>query len=112
MQGERLRAERDLGVVSPNGKLTKEQIKNMVLQLWDIASVLATADPKLKQEVYAELGVRVTDDPHRRVIGVSAGPCTTDRVGGGIAPSWVWLTSITACVTSLTIAASSQVQSP
>jgi hypothetical protein len=48
--------------------------------------VLATAAPKLKAEVDAELGVRVTYDPHRRVIGISAGPCSTERVGGPIDP--------------------------
>ena len=83
VQGERLRAERELGAVSANGKLTKEQIRRLVLQLKDIAAVLASADPKDKAEVYAELGVRVSYDPHRHVIGVTAGPCTTERVGGG-----------------------------
>ena len=83
VQGERLRAERDLGAVTPDGKLSKEQIQRLVIQLRDIASVLAMADPKDKAEIYAELGVRVNYAPHRRVIGVSAGSCTTARVGGG-----------------------------
>jgi hypothetical protein len=54
--------------------LTKEQIRSLVLQLRDITAVLATADPKDKAEVYAELRIRVTYDHHRRVIGVTAGP--------------------------------------
>lgn len=54
-----------------------------MLQLRDIASVLATADPKDKAEVYGELGVQVHYDPHRQVVSVSAGPCTTERVGKG-----------------------------
>jgi site-specific DNA recombinase len=83
VQGERLRAEEELGAAVPGGRLTKEQIRRLVLELRDIAAVLATADPKDKTEVYAELGVRVTYDHHRRVIGVTAGPCTTARVGGG-----------------------------
>jgi len=83
VQGERLRAEAVLGAATPSGKLSKEEIRRLVLGLRDIAKVLATADPKLKAEVYAELGVRVGYDPHRRVISVSAGPCTTERVGGG-----------------------------
>jgi len=83
VQGERLRAEQNLGVAVPGDHLTKDQIRRLVLELRDIASVLATADPKDKAEVYAELGVRVTYDHHRRVIGVTAGPCTTARVGGG-----------------------------
>jgi site-specific DNA recombinase len=83
VQGERLRAEPELGKAVPGDELTKEQIRKLVLSIKDIASVLRKADPKLKAEVYAELGVRVTYDPHRRVISVGAGPCTTARVGGG-----------------------------
>lgn len=90
VQGERLRAEQELGAVVPAGKLTKEQIRRLVLELRDIASVLATADPNLKVEVYAELGVRVTYDHHRRVIGVTAGPCTTERVGGPSGANSEW----------------------
>jgi hypothetical protein len=63
--------------------MSKAQIRALVLQLRDVASVLATADPKLKAEVYRELGVRAHYDPHRRVVSVTAGPCTTERVGGG-----------------------------
>ncbi len=99
VQGERLRAEQELGAAVPGDKLTKEQIGRLVLQLRDIASVLATADPKDKAEVYAELGVRVTYDHHRRVISVTAGPCTTARVGGGtqtISPPPVWATEVAA----------------
>jgi hypothetical protein len=83
VHGERLRAEHELGAVLPGDKLTKEQIRTLVVQLRDIAKVLANADPKLKQEVYRELGVRVTYDPHQRRISVSAGPCTTECVEGG-----------------------------
>jgi hypothetical protein len=61
--------------------------------------VLATADPKDKAEVYAELGVRVSYDHHRRVVNVTAGPCTTARVGGGtqtISPPPVWACEVAA----------------
>lgn len=34
-------------------------------------------------EVYRDLGVQVHYDPHRRIVSVSAGPCATERVGGG-----------------------------
>ena len=90
VQGERLRGEQELGAVVPGGKLTKEQIRRLVLELRDIASVLATADPKDKNEVYAELGVRVTYDHHRRVVGVTAGPCATASVGGGTYTNSDW----------------------
>jgi hypothetical protein len=59
VQGERLRAEIDLGAAVPGEQMTKEQVRTLVLALHDIASVLATADPKLKADVYAELGVSV-----------------------------------------------------
>lgn len=83
VQGERLRAEAELGATVPGGQLTKEEIRALVFKLRDIAEVLATTDPKLKQEVYRELGVQVHYDPHQRTVCVSAGPCTTERVGGG-----------------------------
>jgi hypothetical protein len=53
------------------------------------ASVLATADPKLKAEVYAELGVNVSYNHERRVVHVETRPknaCATGRVGEGITP--------------------------
>jgi len=87
VRGERLQAERELGAAIPEEQMTKEQIRALVLSLKDIASVLAKADPKLKAEVYAELGVQVHYDPHRRVIGVSAGPSSTERVGGAFDPA-------------------------
>jgi site-specific DNA recombinase len=86
VQGERLRAEQDLAQVQPSDQLTKEQIRALVLGLRDIVEVLATADPKLKAEVYAELGVSVAYDHERRVVSVAAGPpgpCATERVGEG-----------------------------
>jgi hypothetical protein len=76
--------ELELGEAIPEEPMTKEQIRRLVLALKDIAATLRKADPKLKAEVYEELGVRVTYDPHRRLVSVSAGPCTTARVGGGL----------------------------
>jgi len=58
----------------PADKLSKEQIRALVLSLRDITAVLRDADPTLKAEVYAELGVDVEYDPMRRTVLVSAGP--------------------------------------
>jgi hypothetical protein len=55
--GERLKAERETGLAQPSGQLTKKQIRALVSNLKDIAAVLATADPNLKAEAYAELGI-------------------------------------------------------
>jgi len=84
VQGERLRAEIDLGAAVPGERMTREQVRTLVLALHDIASVLATADPKLKAEVYAELGIGVAYDHERRVVTVEARPevaCAKQRVG-------------------------------
>jgi DNA invertase Pin-like site-specific DNA recombinase len=86
VQGERLRAEAELGASVPGGKMTTEQIRSLVLRLRDIASVLATADPKMKAEVYLELGVQVEYDPRQHLVSITAGPCATERVGGGTFP--------------------------
>jgi site-specific DNA recombinase len=87
VQGERLKAEREIGLAQPSGgQLTRDQVRALVSSLKDIASVLATADPKLKAEAYAELGISVTFDPTTRMISAEsrpAGACTTERVGGG-----------------------------
>ena len=86
VQGERLKAEREIGVAQPGRQLTKKQIRALVASLKDIAAVLATADPKLKAEVYEELGITVKYDPTRRLVSVESRPpsaCTTVSVGGG-----------------------------
>ncbi|HVA04763.1 MAG TPA: recombinase family protein [Acidimicrobiales bacterium] len=86
VQGERLRAEIDLGEAVPGEQMTKEQVRTLVLALHDIASVLATADPKLKAEVYAELGVSVSYDHVQRIVRAEARPtnrCANGRVGEG-----------------------------
>jgi hypothetical protein len=81
-----LTAEREIGLAQPSGQLTKSQVKALVMSLRDIASVLATADPKLKAEAYAELGVSVTFDPLTRIVSAESRPegaCRTECVGGG-----------------------------
>ena len=53
---------------------------------------LSMADARPKARLYEELGVEVTYDPDRRVVGLSAGPCVTERVGGAsltiTPPTW------------------------
>jgi hypothetical protein len=60
VQGDRLTAVREIELAQPSGQLTKKQVKALVMSLKNIASVLATADPKLEAKVYAELGISVT----------------------------------------------------
>ena len=63
--------------------------------LKDIASVLADADPKLKAQLYDELGITVRYDPSTRVVLAQSRPqiaCATVSVGGGTltlsTPAW------------------------
>ena len=53
--------------------MTEGQVCAGVPAFKDIAGVLRDADNKLKAEVYAKLGVRMTCHPQRRII--SQGPC-------------------------------------
>ena len=85
VQGERLRAEREISLDQPSGQLTEKQVKALVMSLKDITSVLTAAEPRLKAEAYAELGISITFDPMTRVISVESRPewaCRTERVGG------------------------------
>jgi hypothetical protein len=45
--------------------------------------VIAHADPKVKAEVYADLGIRLTYRPAENLVNVEAAPCAAERVGGG-----------------------------
>lgn len=86
VQGERLKAEREVGLAQPAGQLTKDQVRKLVASLKDIVGALADADPKLRAEVYEELGISVTYDPNRRVARIEsrpANPWATVSVGGG-----------------------------
>ena len=46
----------------------------MIEGLGDVTSVLADADPKLKAEVYADLGIRLTYRPAEELVTVEAAP--------------------------------------
>lgn len=85
VKGERLAAEREIGVTAAGAAtLSKTQVRALVKGLRDMVSVLADADPVLKAEAYAELGVRVTYDPLNNQALVEAQPsCVTGGVEGG-----------------------------
>ena len=50
----------------------------------DIPGVLAKADPMLKAEVYADLGLRMIYQPAEELVLVSAAPCVPQRVSEGV----------------------------
>ena len=61
--------------------------KLLVSELGDMQSVLATADPVLKAEVYGDvLGLRMTYRPADNALAVTASPWVNVCVGGGLPP--------------------------
>jgi site-specific DNA recombinase len=84
VQTERLTAERDLRRLTTGKPLDEKEIRIFVESLHDVASLLRTADPKLKADVYAEMGVSIRYEPERRIVLAQAQPtCTNRGVGGG-----------------------------
>jgi hypothetical protein len=77
VQGERPAAEAELGRCVPGEPMTKDQVRKLIGAMQDLTKVLEEADPKLKAEVYAELGnfgeIRPgpANRPHR---GAAQGP--------------------------------------
>lgn len=85
VERERRRIERLLGDRPTSRSLTQPEIKALVTQLRDIASILADAGPKDRRAVYDELGVTLTYHPDRNAVRVAAGEPHVLRVcvGGG-----------------------------
>ncbi len=75
VKGARLAAERELSEADPDGQFTAEQIRDLVVSLKDIPTVLADADPKAKGTIGFWWGVpahRTTIDPSTRQLGLPA----------------------------------------
>ncbi len=74
-------------MAQPSGRFSVEQIRSLVESISDMATALTEADPKLKQQVYEELGITVTYDPDRLVAKLESRPQIAWAkvcVGGGI----------------------------
>jgi hypothetical protein len=83
VEGDRLRALRELEAAGSGPAMSKAQVAELVAQLQDVASVLADADPQLKAQAYADLGVSITFEPGERVVIAQMQPCATGGVGEG-----------------------------
>jgi site-specific DNA recombinase len=83
VERERRRLERELGRKPTARALTTNEIRALVRQLKDIASVLAEARPEDKRAIYDELGVNLEYDPATRTVRAGAGPTRVLRVGVG-----------------------------
>jgi site-specific DNA recombinase len=74
LQGERLRAEAELQASRPDTEWTPEAVRILVDELGDLGAVLAMADPKLKAQLYDELGLELQFNPERRTVLIEASP--------------------------------------
>jgi site-specific DNA recombinase len=74
VQGERLEAEQALVTAQPGRILEADELRSAIAELGDLRPVLAKADPLLKREVYADLGIRMTYRPADNVVEVTADP--------------------------------------
>ena len=97
VKGARLEAERELSEANQGGQLKAEQIHQLVLGLWDVAAVLADANPKRKADVYAQPGITIIFEPGSRLVVAEARPAwARERVGEGtstISTPAVWTTA-------------------
>jgi site-specific DNA recombinase len=78
VQGERMRAERELAAAQPAGVVTEKAVRALVKGL-NVRKVVAGADPKLKRQLYEALGIEVRYNPSDRMVNA----CAKVSVGGG-----------------------------
>lgn len=83
VQAERLAAERELAASTPGAKaLSKKEVRALLAAVKEATAALATADPKIKAELYAELGVEATYFPDERKVIVEAHPGLSVALNG------------------------------
>ena len=80
IQAEKATAEAELRQLTGRRTMTTNEINTVVKALSGIASILHTADPADKAEVYQQLGLKLTYKPGLRIIEAEANPngsCTS-----------------------------------
>lgn len=70
LEGQRLAAQRELAAARPAERMTVAEAKRLVQDVRQVARKLAKADPDLKAELYAELGLRIEYRPSEQVVSV------------------------------------------
>ncbi len=76
--------------------MTKDQIRDLVELMGDIRSVLATAHPDRKAEVYRQLQLQATYHPGERQVRIEAN-LDPHRWGHGKCPRTILLRNLHAC---------------
>jgi hypothetical protein len=80
VQAEKAGAEAELRQLTGRHTMTSDEINTVIDALAGIATILRTADPADKAEVYRQLGLRLTYKPGPRIITAEANPsgsCTS-----------------------------------
>ena len=83
VEHERRALQGQLGRVVPGGKLTKSQVKALMVALRDIVSVLAEADVDDRAQLYQQLGIELRYHPDGRVAVEALPRGLNVCVGGG-----------------------------
>jgi hypothetical protein len=78
VQGERLAAERILAGARRT-PMTPDDVRALLEGPGDLSAVIREADPVLKSEVYADLGLRMVYRPAENMVSVEALPLLTSR---------------------------------
>ncbi len=85
VEAERKAAQRSLsGPDDGPTAFTRDQLRELVLEVGDAVAMLEHADPTMKSELYDELGLHLTYKPEEQLVVVESRPtCRTVGVGGG-----------------------------
>jgi hypothetical protein len=92
VQGQRLRAVLAVLQIKSGDRMTKDQIKAIVAQLGDVMHVLKSR-PRRQAYVDAQVGLRVTYQPHTRTVTAEARQRIHlgQRVSEGVSEFTTWL---------------------
>lgn len=82
---ERTRAERSLRTATPKPPPSPSELRAFINGFGDVATVLESADPGSRADLYGTLGLRLTWHPDQRKVLVEAQPTRVlaGGVGGG-----------------------------
>jgi hypothetical protein len=71
-------------LAAPPSRINPEQIRDVLEELGGLMAALDGSDPALRAQLYQELGIQGTYDPHSRIVVVQADfGRPIERVGGG-----------------------------
>ncbi|GAA2302159.1 hypothetical protein GCM10010149_59370 [Nonomuraea roseoviolacea subsp. roseoviolacea] len=89
-QAQRTAAQAQLRQASGRRRMTREEIRAVITALGDLVRVIQEADPLDKAELYAQIGLRLTYRPQKRLVEAQVAPdlhvCKRFVSEGGLEP--------------------------